>query len=99
MGATKLTAGWCAAAPRPHETTGLPPAIGPPIGDRLLNTRETAAYLGLGVSTVHKWRSIKSNGPPFLKLGRRVLYRRADLDAWLDTRLHRSTADQGVEAA
>jgi hypothetical protein len=29
----------------------------------------------------------------FLKLGRRVLYRRIDLDAWLESRVARDTSD------
>ena len=43
---------------------------------------EAAAYLGLAVSTLNKWRCI-GGGPEFLKLGKAVRYRVADLDGWI----------------
>ena len=46
-----------------------------------LTTREAAAYLGLGKSTLEIWR-MEGKGPQFTKAGGRVRYNRAELDAW-----------------
>jgi predicted DNA-binding transcriptional regulator AlpA len=35
--------------------------------------------------TATKWRA-KADGPPFIKVGRLVRYRRADVEAWLTSR-------------
>jgi len=58
----------------------------------ILITREAAAYCRLGKPTLERFR-ISGNGPPFLKIGGAVRYRRGDLDAWLATRLIRSTSE------
>lgn len=55
-------------------------------------------HVGLSVSTLNKLR-VFGGGPVFLKLGRRVAYDLADLDAWLATKRRRSTSDSGGEAA
>ena len=44
---------------------------------------EAAAYLGLAVSTLNKWRCYGNHGPAFVKLGKAVRYRREDLDGYL----------------
>ena len=54
----------------------------------VLDEIETSAYTGISISSLRKGRM---NGkrdnyvepPPYLKLGRRVGYLRADLDTWL----------------
>jgi len=38
---------------------------------------------------------VSGDSPPFYKVGRQVLYDRADLDAWLAERRRRSTSDPG----
>lgn len=59
-----------------------------------LPTPEAAEYLGLSPATLETLRT-RGGGPPFVKLGRRVVYRQEDLKAWLARRLRRSTSDQG----
>jgi predicted DNA-binding transcriptional regulator AlpA len=59
---------------------------------------EASAYIGLSVSTLNKLR-VFGGGPVFLKLGRRVAYNIADLDAWLDSKRRASTSDNGKPAA
>ena len=59
---------------------------------RLLGTEAAAEYLGLAVQTLAKMR-VSGDSPPFYKLGRQVLYDRAELDEWLDARRRRSTSD------
>lgn len=56
-----------------------------------LNTLEAAAYLRLSKSTLAKAR-VSGRGPPYLKVGRRVLYRHGDLDAWAQATLRSSTS-------
>jgi predicted DNA-binding transcriptional regulator AlpA len=53
---------------------------------------EAAKLLGLAPSTLAKLR-LTGDGPVYCKLGRRVLYRRQDLEAWLETRIARHTSD------
>ena len=57
-----------------------------------LNNEEAARYLGLKAATLNKWR-VYGEGPPFIKVGRLVRYRRADLDAYLSGRLFQSTSE------
>lgn len=49
----------------------------------LLTVADVAAMTRLSVGTLRYWRHIGSGGPPSVKLGRRVLYRRTDVEAWL----------------
>jgi len=44
---------------------------------------EAAAYLRTPEATLYYWRH-KGTGPRSMKVGRRVVYRQSDLDAWLD---------------
>jgi excisionase family DNA binding protein len=51
-----------------------------------LDTVAAAAYLLLRPNTLALWRSQKRQAIPFVKVGRKILYSRADLDQWLETR-------------
>jgi Helix-turn-helix domain len=53
---------------------------GPRIAPRYHGTRTAAIYLGLSPRTLEKWR-LTGQGPPYIKRGRRCLYRLEDLDA------------------
>jgi hypothetical protein len=60
-----------------------------------LTSAEAAAYLRLSLSTLAKLR-MTGAGPGFLKVGRvgrKVLYQRSVLDAWLDSRRRRNTSE------
>jgi predicted DNA-binding transcriptional regulator AlpA len=63
-----------------------------------LPVEAASRHVGLSVSTLNKLR-VFGGGPVFLKLGRRVAYDVADLDAWLATKRRRSTSDAGGEAS
>lgn len=52
----------------------------------LLDEAEAAALLGTTGSSLARWRK-GSLGPPFIRLGRRVRYRRSDLAEWLASRV------------
>jgi len=59
------------------------------------NTQQAAAHLQISPSTLNK-RRVFGDGPPFVKIGKSVRYRRSDLDAWTATRLRKSTSDGGA---
>lgn len=54
----------------------------------LLSEASAAAVLGVNPGTLAVWRCTGRYNLPFIKIGRKVRYRRADLDAWLITRTH-----------
>jgi hypothetical protein len=60
-----------------------------------LDNREAAAFLRLSPRTLEKQR-VTGGGPIYRKLGRRVVYALADLEAWADARAYGCTtqADQ-----
>ena len=53
-------------------------------------------YLGGDISprTVEKWR-LTGRGPKFVRAGGRILYRKSDVDDWLDQQTRLSTSDDG----
>ena len=59
---------------------------------RKLNVKEAAAYLGLSTSTLNKMR-LTGTGPPYMKLGRRVLYDLRDLEQWAVQRKRDHTSE------
>ena len=58
----------------------------------LLDEKAAAELLDLSPGTLSVWRSTGRYQLPFLKIGRKVRYRRADLHAWLAGRMHESGA-------
>ena len=56
---------------------------------------EAAEYLGLSHSSLEKMR-LQGRGPRYLKLGGRVFYRRADLDAYLDAAVVETTDSRAL---
>jgi hypothetical protein len=60
------------------------------------DTVEAANYLCLGKSTLEKFR-IVGGGPAFIKIGKRVVYDPADLDAWASA--HKRTSESIANAA
>lgn len=47
-----------------------------------LNLPKAAEYLGISPNTLYVWRH-RRQGPPSFRMGRRVMYRIATLDAWV----------------
>ncbi len=62
-----------------------------------MTTPEAAEYVGLSPATLETRRT-RGGGPPFVKLGVRVVYRLEDLDGWLEEQRRKSTSDPGKEA-
>lgn len=52
----------------------------------LITTKEAAVCLGVQPTTLEIWRSTGRCGPPFIRIGRAVRYKLADLDAWVAAR-------------
>ncbi len=59
---------------------------------KMLSAPQAAAYCGSCVSTLAKLR-FYGGGPLFVKLGRRVVYDRTDLDNWLVARKRKTVSD------
>ena len=62
--------------------------------NQLLNTADIARRCAVSKTWLEKLR-VEGGGPPFVKLGRRVLYRESDVNHWIDARLRTSTSDPG----
>lgn len=56
------------SAPKPHDGLWTPQVL--------------AAFLGVPVKTLYSWRYL-GTGPPFIRVGRHLRYRRADVETWL----------------
>ena len=49
-----------------------------------LTTSEVSELLRTPIPTLYQWRT-KKIGPPAIKIGRKILYRREDIEWWLQT--------------
>ena len=66
-----------------------------PVDLELLAPRPAAKYLGVSHWALARWRQ-RGRGPDFIKLGGRIRYRRAALDAYLHEReVRHPRAEQG----
>lgn len=65
-------------------TEPLPPSPPLPSDCEFWTEDELATFLGLAPITVRFWRR-DAKGPNWIRLGRLVRYRRADVEAWLKT--------------
>jgi excisionase family DNA binding protein len=52
------------------------------VDEHLWTETEAAEYLRVHVATLRRWRA-EGTGPPWLRAGRSLRYRRADVDDWL----------------
>jgi len=50
---------------------------------KLVGNDEAAQYIGISKTTLPRWRWAGC-GPAYLKIGKRILYRLEDLDAFLE---------------
>src|SRR3954447_1348659 len=66
-------------------------AVGRGVADRnpdMMRSPEAALYIDMSDSWLRQTRMAgRTNGPPFLRQGRAIRYRRCDLDCWLERRL------------
>jgi predicted DNA-binding transcriptional regulator AlpA len=61
---------------------------------RYLNTRSVAAHTNTSPSFWNQ-RRVRGDGPPYIKLGSRVLYQLTEVEEWLADRTKRSTSEYG----
>lgn len=73
-----------------HDNIQTPPTDGS--FPAFLNTRAASNLLGVSKSFLDKAR-VRGDGPPYCKLGHRVLYRREVLDAFVRASERRSTSE------
>lgn len=57
-----------------------------PKSDQLLTQQQVSEVLQIKVGTLQNWRA-DGEGPPFVKIGGAVRYRRQDLDQWIESRV------------
>lgn len=50
---------------------------------RLLRIEQVSERTGVAISTLRHWRQANT-GPKSARIGRRVVYREADVEAWID---------------
>ena len=63
----------------------------------LLTQDETAEFLRANARTLERCRS-EGGGPTFVKVGRKVVYRLSDLEAYLARQRHEQTVTQHAES-
>lgn len=56
------------------------------------DTEKAAEYTTLSKPTLDRLR-VTGGGPKYAKVGSRVIYRRSDLDAWLESKIISSTSE------
>jgi hypothetical protein len=61
-------------------------------GADLLSPEQAAAFLDTSPGTLSVWRSTGRYALPFLKIGRKVRYRKGDLLAWMASRTRENGA-------
>jgi predicted DNA-binding transcriptional regulator AlpA len=72
---------------------GLAAEVDDDNADDLLDTPETAAWLGVSVEWLENARS-RDFGPPYVKMSpRRIRYHRGIVKEWLFERVHRGTSE------
>ena len=52
--------------------------------DRLLSNKQAADYLGIKPNTLTIWRTTKRFVIPYIQIGRKVHYKKSDLDIFLE---------------
>jgi hypothetical protein len=78
----------------------IPTTANTPIGsnqnseqDKILTDPQFTQTYNFSPRTTETWRR-NGNGPPFLRIGRRVFYRLSDIEAWLATKRFKSRAHE-----
>lgn len=63
-------------------------------GRKFLTAKDAASLMGLATQTLAKYR-VTGESPPHHKIGRKIVYDREQLEAWMAERRRRSTSDSG----
>ena len=65
-----------------------------PTPSGLMSREQAAQYLGLKVQTLAAWATGNRYGLPYIRVGRRIMYRQTDLDGFLARRTVNATPAQ-----
>ena len=64
-----------------------------PTGSDLWTPSETSTFLRTPEETLRWWRLRRVGfGPPSFKIGRRVMYRRQDVESWLEAQIDKAAS-------
>lgn len=67
-------------------------------GDELLHVEQVSGETGINPGTLRYWRST-NQGPPSFTLGKRVVYRRSELEKWIAAQEKATRRGGGGDAA
>jgi predicted DNA-binding transcriptional regulator AlpA len=81
-----------AGAPAPPTAPPIPVPASEPL---LLTDRQAAALCGCSRASWHRWRAA-GKLPPAVRLGRKLLWRRAEIVAWVDAGCPDAAAWQAI---
>ncbi len=62
---------------------------------QILGIEQLAEELNTSVNTIRYWRTT-GYGPRSARIGRRVVYRRTDVDAWVDAQFEEAANQDGA---
>jgi predicted DNA-binding transcriptional regulator AlpA len=68
------------------------------MGEKLISPEDLAEREGVPLGTVYQWNS-RGDGPPYMRIGRFVRYRLADILTWENGRYVERDDGRGPEAA
>jgi hypothetical protein len=63
------------------------------LADEFYTDPQFAALVQRSTRTTESWRR-RGGGPPFIRLGRRILYRKSDVELWLKQNTFRHRAEE-----
>jgi predicted DNA-binding transcriptional regulator AlpA len=61
----------------------MPHPVPPPVQRQYLSSSQVSSLTGFALTTLSVWRRT-GKGPAFIRVSRKVLYDRRDVDSWLD---------------
>lgn len=65
--------------------------------DRAMSIKEVAAYVGITEGHLYNMRT-RRQGPPYFKVGKKVVYRLKEVELWLQGQRHDPEKDYGNKA-
>jgi predicted DNA-binding transcriptional regulator AlpA len=71
------------------QAQSVPPPSG---GQKCLLPKQVSQKIKVSESTLAKWR-LNGNGPKFVKIGGKVVYRESDVERFLEAHLCQSTSE------
>ncbi|GEP40599.1 hypothetical protein NPS01_42620 [Nocardioides psychrotolerans] len=63
------------------------------MADSLLDIEEVSARTTVPVGTLRYWRHLGTTGPRSTRIGRRVVYRESEVEAWIEAQFANAVGD------